>query len=311
MLGYAAGVPLAPVYAAALAYLLYHPPRRPAHKQPADVGLAVTEHEAETADGRRIHLWLHRGRPDALVVLGHGIGLGKSASLPHAAFLAEAGYSVCLFDHRNHGASGTDRAARRLADRFTDDIVSTVSHLRGRLGYGSARVAVFGFSFSTFPSVYALADPDHRVDAVLCDSGPAADVPELLRNFSTAGILPTPRLFRHGPARAVAASVAARLGTAMLGANWPPAPTGRFATTPMLFLVGGADRIVPPTSSAVLAAAYPRADVQALPDARHLTGLRDAPDQYRRIVLDFLAHNLCARGEDDGDLRAAPAAGGR
>jgi uncharacterized protein len=63
-----------------------------------------------SGDGKRLHAWLCPGERDAVVVLGHGIGLSASASLPHAALLSQAGYTVCLFDHRNHGASEHDRA---------------------------------------------------------------------------------------------------------------------------------------------------------------------------------------------------------
>lgn len=283
-----AASPAAPVCAGALAYRLFHPPRRRPHRHPSEVGLDVSEHTAISADGRQLHLWVHHGRPDAVVVLGHGIGLGKSASLAHASFLAEAGYTVCLFDHRNHGASERDRAVRSLADRFTDDIVTTTGHVRRQLGYTSARFAVYGFSFSTFPSLYALGRPTHHVHAVVCDSGPGVEVREIIRNFARSGALPSPRAFRSNPARAITETLMARMADLMLGAAWPPPPTGPYDETPMLFLTGTRDRVVPSPSVAALAETYRRAEVCELPKAGHLTGIKDAPNLYRGTVRGFL-----------------------
>jgi hypothetical protein len=63
-------------------------------------------------DGKRrgLHIWLCPGDPGRVVVLGHGLGLSKSASLAQARLLNDAGYTVAMFDLRNHGRSSADRA---------------------------------------------------------------------------------------------------------------------------------------------------------------------------------------------------------
>lgn len=288
--------PLARVYGSALAYRLFHPPHRGHHRHPRDLGLPATELRVPFAPGRSLHAWLCRGDPDRVVVLGHPLGLSKSAALGHARFLHDAGYTVCLFDHRNHGASSTDRAWRAMADRFTDDITGLVRHLRQVEWYDQAQIAVYGFSFSTFPSVYALAREGCTVSAVVCDSGPGPDVPLLLRNFLDADALPTPPPFRAPPARTAMADALCATGTAMLDASWPPPPGGRYATTPLLFLAGGRDTVIPADQVTALADRYPLAESRVLPDAGHLDGLKTAPVAYPAAVLGFLKRALAAPG---------------
>ncbi|MEI5034528.1 alpha/beta fold hydrolase [Streptomyces sp. S1A(2023)] len=184
-------LPVAPLYATFLSYLVYHPPRRPHHRKPEEFGLPSTEltiplDGGKAGKGRSLHIWLCPGSKDRVVVIGHGIGLSKSASLAQARFLHEAGYTVAMFDHRNHGLSSTDRAFWGLSGRHTDDVERVVNHLREKGGYGAARFAVFGFSFSTFPSFYLLRRPDCGIEAIVCDSGPALELPPLFRNFIIA-----------------------------------------------------------------------------------------------------------------------------
>ncbi|MEU3402833.1 alpha/beta fold hydrolase [Streptomyces sp. NPDC006670] len=289
----ALAVPAAPVYGALLSYLVYHPPRRPHHKHPRDFGLPLEEVSVPLPGGSRtLHVWLCRGGADRVVVIGHGIGLSKSASLAQAAFLHEAGYTVALFDHRNHGLSDSDKAFWGLSERHTDDVVAVVDHLRGSDGYQDARFAVFGFSFSTFPSLYLLRRPDLPVDAIVCDSGPALELEPLFRNFLRAKGLPVPRPLRSGPSWAVLTAVFSRLGTAMLRAQWPPPAEGAYLDTPVLILAGEDDSIIPVEGARALAARYPRAEIEVLPGTEHLQGMKTDPDRYRTAVLDFLKRAL-------------------
>jgi alpha-beta hydrolase superfamily lysophospholipase len=239
-----------------------------------------------------IHAWLCPGDPKRVVVLGHGIGLSKSASLPHAKFLHDAGYTVCLFDHRNHGTSGQDRAWWSFRDRFTTDVATVVNHLREQPEHADARFAVYGFSFSSFPAFY-VPTRECPVDAIVCDSGPALDIPPLFRNFLGAKGLPMPKMFRAWPARGVVERSFAKRATAMLPATeWPPPAEGPYAGMPMLYLAGEQDDVVPIAEVQALAALYPKARAHVLAGTAHLQGLRSSPDSYAATVLDFLGPAL-------------------
>ncbi|WP_228837411.1 alpha/beta hydrolase [Nocardia amamiensis] len=287
-----AAAPAGALLGAVLAFRMYHPPRREHHRSPEDFGLNAIERTVEFAPGKHIHLWLCEGDADRVVVLGHGVGLSKSASLAHAKFLHEAGYTVCLFDHRNHGASSADRRFRRVGEHFTTDIVSVVSALRGSPTYHSAKIALYGFSFSTFPSVNALTRQEFSVDAIVCDSGPGDDGREIFESFLRVGALPLPGLLSAGPAGKVTAASMSSTALLMLGVDWPPAPTPALEHVPALLISGGDDRIISPDSVRSFAGRYRRFRALILPGVEHLAGLKTEPRTYTETVLEFLAQAL-------------------
>ncbi|WP_369137425.1 alpha/beta hydrolase [Modestobacter versicolor] len=287
-LGRALRAPVAVLYGAVLAHRLFHPPRRPHHRSPADVALAHRASTVRAADGVPLDVWTIAGDGPDVAVVGHGIGLTKSASLAQARLLHDQGFTVVLFDHRNHGASGRDRSVSGLSRRFTLDVEACVAFARAQVPE-PRRTLVWGFSFSSFPSVYVLRDPAVPVDAVLCDSGPAATLAPLFQGFLRAGALPVPALLRGPGTLDQVARTCARVATAMLSTAWPPpAHLGRFDRTPMLFLVGRDDPIVPVAEVAALADRFPLAQ-HVVVGGGHLRGLKDDPDGYRAAVLGFLA----------------------
>ncbi len=273
-------------YGRRVADRLFHPPRRTHHRTPADRGLPYGEDEVTTDDGVRLHLWVVPGGEERVAVVGHGIGLTKSASLLQARLLHERGYTVVMFDHRNHALSGHDPARTELSDRFTRDVEATVQHAR-RLRPHARTVVVWGFSFSTFPSTYLLSRDRCDVDAVLCDSGPGDALEPLFGGFVTSGAVPLPGPLRRPAVREPLVAACAARAVAMLGAQWPPPATGRFATTPMLFLVGAEDAIVPPELVQRLAERYPHARAEVVAGG-HLAGAKQDPETYARHVTAFL-----------------------
>ncbi|KUJ69155.1 aromatic ring-opening dioxygenase LigA [Streptomyces albus subsp. albus] len=296
-LGSAASVlalPVAPLYGAFLSYMVYHPPRKPHHKKPADLGLTSTDVVVPLGGkGQGIHVWLCPGDPDRVVVMGHGLGLSKSASLAQAKLLNEAGYTVALFDHRNHGKSGADRACWNMSERHTADVLAVVRHMRGIPEHAAARIAVYGFSISTFPSLYMLRKAaECPVDAVVFDSGPALDLRPLFRNFIAAGGLPVPGVLRRGVSGKALEKVFSSVATAMLQAHWPPPVADAYQTTPLLFLAGEEDSIIPAEGVHALADRYPLAEVHVLPGTQHLQGVKTHPERYAETVLEFLQRTL-------------------
>jgi pimeloyl-ACP methyl ester carboxylesterase len=165
--------PLAPLFGLLVAYLIYHPPPPRRRRTPSAFELNPTQLWIAVSRGRtRLHAWYLPGDPQRVVVLGHGLGLDKSRSLAQAQLLRQAGYTVVLFDFRNHGASFRDHALTHFSRRFDDDLVAVVDHVRAMPEHAHARVAVWGFSFSTFPVLDTLAGLDGAVHAVICDMRP-------------------------------------------------------------------------------------------------------------------------------------------
>jgi pimeloyl-ACP methyl ester carboxylesterase len=166
-------VPLAPLFGLLVAYRICHPPPPRRQRTSSAFGLNPTQLWITVSPGRtRLHAWYLPGGLQRVVVLGHGLGLDKSFSLAQAQLLHQAGHTVVLFDFRNHGASFRDHALTRFSHRVNDDLVAVVDHVRNMPEHARARVAVWGFSFSTFPVLDTLAHLHGAVQAVLCDSGP-------------------------------------------------------------------------------------------------------------------------------------------
>ncbi|MFF4500672.1 alpha/beta hydrolase [Streptomyces sp. NPDC001401] len=285
----------APLVATRAAYAAFHPPPPTGRRRPDQFGLRAEEITIAVApSGIRLSGWLCRGDPGRVVLLGHGLGLEKSRSLPYARFLHQAGYTVLLFDFRNHGDSSRDRSFGGFDRRFAEDAVAAAAHVRSLPEFAGARLVLYGFSLSSFAMLRSLADLDGTVDALVCDSGPACDPPAVSPNLLRTGLLPVPEAMRAGPARPVVERVFRLLNHLTMGrsGNWPPAPGSPvYATTPMLFIAGGTDPVVPAEEIVRLARPYPRAETLVVPGARHLRAMWTDKERYTSTVLDFL--NRC------------------
>ncbi|MFJ2738074.1 alpha/beta hydrolase [Streptomyces sp. NPDC087440] len=286
------GVLAAPFDALRAAYTAFHPPGTARRRRPAQFGLTAQEVTIPAGrGGRTLSGWYCAAeRTDRVVLLGHGLGLDKSRSLPYAQALHRAGHSVLLFDYRNHGDSYRDRGFTGFDRRFAQDTVAAARHCAVLTGGTRPRLVLYGFSLSSFAMLRALRTLHRDVDAVVCDSGPACDPPAISPNLLREGLLTLPERSREGRAATVAARAFELFNHLTIGSTqWPPAPTAPgYATTPMLFIGGGADTVVPAEEIVRLAHRYPHARTLVLPGARHLRGLWTDKDRYTSTVLDFL-----------------------
>jgi pimeloyl-ACP methyl ester carboxylesterase len=287
--------PLAPLFGLLVAYLVYHPPRQRRPHAPSAFGLHPTELWITGSSAQaRLHAWYLPGDPQRVVVLGHGMGLDKSRSLAQAELLHRAGYTAVLFDFRNHGASFRDHGLTRFSHRFDNDVVAVVDHVRAMPEHAHARIAVWGFSFSTFPVLDTLARLDGAVHAVICDSGPTHDLSVIVNSLPRSGLLPLPQVLQAAPARTLWQAVYQRLAMAILDppADWPPATQQVVSATPMLFVVGDRDAVTPVDQVRAVARRYRRAELLVVPGAGHLRAIKVDKHAYTAAVLDFLARAL-------------------
>ncbi len=267
---------------------LFHPPRKKHHRTPQEFNLTSSTKKIQTDDGIDLHLWLIPSEGTGVVILGHGIGLTKSASLRQAKLLHELGYHTVLFDHRNHGLSGTDPAKDHLAERYSRDIEACLK-VASQTWPEAGAPTIWGFSFSTFPTLYSLRQPTSPpIQAIICDSGPGYNLRDVLTGFITHGGLPGPRFISHIARRPAITEAFATTAINMLGATWPPPPSlPTTSATPMLFLTGSKDQIMKPEQVKAIADLYPAATAIELP-AHHLRGITETPDTYQEAVTDFL-----------------------
>ncbi len=272
-----------------LAYSLLHPKRRKPHRSPSDFDVEKWEKKTLlTSDGKKLSCWLLHGESQKLAVVGHGIGLSRSASLGQAAYLNDQGFTVLMFDHRNHGESSMDFNAMDMARRFTLDVESCVSWLRTEAGDADSTMVVFGYSFSTFPSVYSASRGLVDIDAVVCDSGPGLTLESLFQGFMKAGKFPRLPGFTSLSSEAALKKCTANAAVKMLGATWPPPPdAGLMSRIPMLFISGRSDVVIEPQEIQALADHYPMVQVKVLEGA-HLSAFKENKDAYLETLSQFL-----------------------
>lgn len=138
---------------------LVHPKRQPVHSTPASVGIALWEDVAfTTTDGLCLRGWFVPPQPaanGATVVCAHGTGSNRSALLPHAALLHQAGYGVLLFDFRHHGAS--DGRISSLGIHEIHDLQASLEYLQSRADVNPERIALIGHSMGGATIIRAAA----------------------------------------------------------------------------------------------------------------------------------------------------------
>jgi len=101
------------------------------------------------------------------VILAHGFTMVREARLDaYAERFAAAGFAALVFDYRHFGASTGQ--PRQLLDisRQLADWRAAIAFVRGRDDFDSARIALWGTSFSG-GHVVALAADDHEIAAVV------------------------------------------------------------------------------------------------------------------------------------------------
>ncbi|WP_457034263.1 alpha/beta hydrolase, partial [Kitasatospora sp. P5_F3] len=267
---------------------LYRPPRTQGGRTPADKGLDWQDTGIDTRDGRRLAAWLVPGDGPHTVVVCHPVGRDRSGVLPHIRLLHDAGHHVLAYDLRNHGASDDDPDVRAMADKFTSDLHDALAHVRALPDARRGAVGVLALSFSTWPAVYGLGGPGGP-DAVVCDSGPGADVPAAIRRYFDLQARLLPRYLRARPARALAGRVFVRTVGRRLRVrrDWLAALSG--TDLPLLFVAAARDTLVPPSEIEAVAAGTPGARVWTAPHSIHVNAHRLDRVEYARQLTAFYA----------------------
>ncbi|MFB7668827.1 alpha/beta hydrolase [Kitasatospora sp. NPDC056138] len=284
--------------AARHAFELYHPPTAKPGRTPLNKGLPLREFVLTTTRDRiPLHGWVVPGRGPHTVVLCHGMGRTKSSTLGHIELLHRAGWHVVAYDLRNHGESGRDRRWLRMADRFTGDLADVLRWVRADPELGGGEIAVYAFSFSTWVALSVLKRLDDRVAAVVCDSGPMADIRAGLAHYAGLRRSTLPEPLRAGPGFAVyRAGFSAICGRMLAAPDWPP-DLGRVPTR-LMFVAGGQDTVVPESRIAPVADRYPDAERWTAPNAMHMNAIRFDREEYRERLLTFLTRSFATPGPE-------------
>lgn len=248
-----------------------HPPRliRPAEETPALFGIAYQEITLHTSDGLQLAAWYTPSPNGAVILVGHGIAGGRSATM-HALF-ARHGYGVVSWDFRAHGASEGE-----LCTVGYNEVLDVEAALQfARTQPDVQHIGIWGGSMGAVTAIRAAArHPD--LEAVVADSAFTSLTEELNTIVYFPPLRPLIRFFAEREAGVRLAQVS------------PVDDIKSISPRPIFLIQGGADTIVPPHAAERLytAAGEPRS-LWLAPGAAHLAASTVYPDEYERRVCEF------------------------
>ena len=174
----------------AIANMMIKPGKSPVFSSPAAVGLKFEDVSFQTSDGVTLSGWLVEGGSDKVVIQSHfGVQCSRSGYTPkekgfmklwdrdieflnQAKYLVDAGYSVLMYDMRNHGNSGTGKIPFvTWGSEEGKDVVAAVNFISNHERYKNSSIGLLSICMGSSASTFAygkehLADY-HNVKAMI------------------------------------------------------------------------------------------------------------------------------------------------
>jgi len=155
--------------------------RQPVVRSPKDYGLEFENVEFESADGLKLKGWFIPGETEKTVVVTHPFPFNRHGFLAKNQGLLRlfktdvdllktvravygAGYSVLLFDFRNHGESGSGVTGIGLNEYL--DVVGAVHYLKSR--FGTPQIGFVSFCMGANSTLIALSKAKAELADVRC-----------------------------------------------------------------------------------------------------------------------------------------------
>ena len=153
------------------------PKRQPMIKRPSDYGLAYDDVKIKTKDDVLLAGWLMRGTNNKVIIIGHpGLfskygysikheGLMKSGYdrdvelIPTAKHLVDAGYTVLMYDQRNHGESGStpNNKPHDLVKNVYWDNVAAAEYITNHLEFKGQDIGLMGICMNSMINAVAMS----------------------------------------------------------------------------------------------------------------------------------------------------------
>jgi len=258
-------------------------------RDPKAVGLPVEQVEFKTADNLTLRGWWSKGEPSLpVIIFCHGLNRSRLELLERAGEAHKRGYSVLLFDLRNHGES--DRAHTTLGILETQDVRAASQFVRMKAP--DQPQFLWGVSMGAATALLAVRDYGGFAGVISDSAFPSFR--ETIEHHV--------RLLFRIPSFPVANMIVWLTGVRM---HMDPdsgnveAAVRKFGNVPVLFIAGGADRRMPPGVAKRLYEAdqSPLKKLIVVPGAGHGEAFSTNRQQYLDAVFTFLES---VRGQTKG-----------
>ncbi len=164
------------MFGKAISDLMIKPGKSPVFETPDKFGLKYEDVAFKANDGVTLSGWLVKGGTDKVIIQSHfgvqcsrcgytqeGKGMMKNALwtsdihfLNQAKYLVEAGYSVLMYDLRNHGNSGegtTPWVTWGVEER--KDVMAAVDYISNHAEYSNASIGLLSICMGSSSSIFA------------------------------------------------------------------------------------------------------------------------------------------------------------
>ncbi|MCH8320569.1 MAG: alpha/beta fold hydrolase, partial [Acidobacteria bacterium] len=261
------------------------PPERRLTDTPADYGNDFIDVEFPSRDGLMLRGWLMKGEETKpTLIFGHGLFRSRREGLERGSALNKRGFSVLLFDFRNHGESDGRSTSLGFLERL--DVLGAYDFLKEKRE--RRRFVLLGVSMGAVAVIHAAGDFQQDLEAIIADS-PFQSLNETVAHH--VGMLSLPsfpfaNLFIWNLTR-ITQYAAEDLNTLEA--------LRRLDETPVLLIYGKEDRRLPPFGIQNIFDAIPSAkkELVVFENATHGAAYRINPELYVETVVEFLeeAHN--------------------
>jgi uncharacterized protein len=258
--------------------LFYHPNSIPYRNQDA-LGSPVKEVTLKSGDGTQLHGWYIQSTASNVlgtVVHFHGNAQNLTAHSSFVDWLPDEGYNLFMFDYRGYGKSGGKPSRKGL---FMDGIAA-LEKVRTLPGVDTNRIVIIGQSLGgTTALAIAGRHPELAGQAIISDSSFYSYRRIVRDKIKTIPLLSLVRV---------------PLSWLVIGDAYSPAPTiGNISPTPVLFMHGTADIVIPMHHSKWL---YDHSKepkkLLIIEGGEHISGMYVEKDEVRPQILAFLAEAL-------------------
>lgn len=272
-----------------LSWLITHAKSRPSDRtmsaSPQEYGLEYETVQFTATDGTPLRGWyLPVANSPCVIIYGHGMFRSRVEMLERAAMLAHRGYAGLLLDFRRHGESGGELTSIGYLERL--DVLGAVKYIRETLHLQQPIVSM-SVSMGTAASMLAAAESKEIAGLILDSSFRSFD--DMIAHHAKSW-LGLPR-FPIVDELILSTEIIAGFDGKDFDLR---RAIQRIGDRPILFIVGGQDKRMPPEISQELYDLSPSSHKQIfiVPAATHGAAFKTDRTGYEERVVAFLEANF-------------------